>query len=212
MLLFETRGANSNTYMMTSSNGNTFRVTGPLCGEFTGHRWIPRTKSQWCGTLMFSLIYAWINGWVNNREAGDLRRHGALYDVNVMYKTRLIPSELLCSCSVITSLLHFLHMRRVFSNSFLSLPLGLRDCRDTLAGHEYNGDISVTKDGATCQRWDHQVWNLQEQTSPLHYSDDIMGAMASQITSPTIVSSTVNLGADQRKHQSSASLPFMRGI
>ena len=27
--------------MMTSSNGNTFRVTGPLCGEFTGHRWIP---------------------------------------------------------------------------------------------------------------------------------------------------------------------------
>ena len=31
--------------MMTSSNGNFFRVTGPLCGEFTGHRWIPRTKA-----------------------------------------------------------------------------------------------------------------------------------------------------------------------
>ena len=30
--------------MTTSSNGNTFRVTGPLCGEFTGHRWIPLTK------------------------------------------------------------------------------------------------------------------------------------------------------------------------
>ena len=30
--------------MMTSSNGNIFRVTGHLCGEFTGHRWIPRTK------------------------------------------------------------------------------------------------------------------------------------------------------------------------
>ena len=27
--------------MMTSSNGNIFRVTGPLCGEFTSHRWIP---------------------------------------------------------------------------------------------------------------------------------------------------------------------------
>ena len=28
-------------FMMTSSNGNIFHVTGPLCGEFTGHRWIP---------------------------------------------------------------------------------------------------------------------------------------------------------------------------
>ena len=33
-------------YMMTSSNGNIFRVTGLLCGEFTGHRWIPRTKAS----------------------------------------------------------------------------------------------------------------------------------------------------------------------
>ena len=41
-------------------------------------------KGQWCGALMFSLICAWINGWVNNREAGDLRRHRAYYDVIVM--------------------------------------------------------------------------------------------------------------------------------
>ena len=32
-------------------------------------------KGQWPRTLMFSLIYAWIYGWVNNGEAGDLRRH-----------------------------------------------------------------------------------------------------------------------------------------
>ena len=32
--------------MMTSSNGNIFRVTGPLCGEFTDHRWIPLTKAS----------------------------------------------------------------------------------------------------------------------------------------------------------------------
>ena len=32
--------------MMASSNGNTFRVTGPLCGEFTDRRWIPRTKAN----------------------------------------------------------------------------------------------------------------------------------------------------------------------
>ena len=45
-----------------------------------------------------------------------------------------------------------------------------------------------------------------------HYNDVIMGAMASQITSLTIVYSTVYPGADQRKHQSSASLAFVWGI
>ena len=42
--------------------------------------------------------------------------------------------------------------------------------------------------------------------------DVIMGATASQITSLTIVYSTVYSGVDQRKHQSSASLVFVRGI
>ena len=41
-------------------------------------------KGQWRGPLMFSSICAWINSWVNNREAGDLRRRRAHYDVIVM--------------------------------------------------------------------------------------------------------------------------------
>ena len=41
-------------------------------------------KGQWRGALMFSLIFAWVNDWVNNRETGDLRRHRDHYDVNVM--------------------------------------------------------------------------------------------------------------------------------
>ena len=41
-------------------------------------------KSQWRGALMFSLICVWINGWVNNSEAGDLRRYRAHYHVTVM--------------------------------------------------------------------------------------------------------------------------------
>ena len=45
-----------------------------------------------------------------------------------------------------------------------------------------------------------------------HYSDVIMGTMMSQISSLAIVFSTVYSGADQRKHQSSASLAFVRGI
>ena len=47
---------------------------------------------------------------------------------------------------------------------------------------------------------------------PSHYNDVIMGTIASQITSLTIVYSTVYSDADQRKHQSSASLAFVRGI
>ena len=42
-------------------------------------------KGQWRGALMFSLICVWINGCVNNHEAGDWRRYRAHYDVSVMY-------------------------------------------------------------------------------------------------------------------------------
>ena len=45
-----------------------------------------------------------------------------------------------------------------------------------------------------------------------HYDDVIMGAIASQLTSLTIVYSTVYSDADQSKHQSSASLAFVWGI
>ena len=47
---------------------------------------------------------------------------------------------------------------------------------------------------------------------PPHYNDVIMGAIVSQITSLTIVYSMVYSGADQRKHESSASLAFVQGI
>ena len=69
---------------MTSSNGNIFRVTGPLCGEFTGPGEFP-TQRPVTGALMFSLIRVCINGRVNNREADKLRRHRGHYDVNVMF-------------------------------------------------------------------------------------------------------------------------------
>ena len=68
--------------VMTSSNGNFFCVTSPL--EI---HWSPVNsshKSQWRGALMFSFICTWINGWVNNREAGDLRLHRAHYNVIVV--------------------------------------------------------------------------------------------------------------------------------
>ena len=54
-----------------------------LCGEFTGHRWIHRTKASDAELWCFFFICAWINGWVNNREVGDLRRLSDHYDVTV---------------------------------------------------------------------------------------------------------------------------------
>ena len=60
-------------------------------------------KGQWRGTLMFSLICAWINNWVNNREAGDLRRHRAHYGVTVMLCCCLESSALGDNCTWIRS-------------------------------------------------------------------------------------------------------------
>ena len=70
--------------MMTSSNGNIFRVTGQLCREFHRSPVNSLHKGQWHGALMFPLICVWIIGWVNNREVGDLRRYHTNYDVVVM--------------------------------------------------------------------------------------------------------------------------------
>ena len=60
----------------------------PRCWPFARRmHWSPVNsphKGQWCGALIFSLIWAWINSWVNKREASDLRRHHAHYDVSVM--------------------------------------------------------------------------------------------------------------------------------
>ena len=63
--------------LVTSSNGNIFRVTDHLCGNSPVPGEFP-AQSQWCGALMFSFMWAQINGRVNNREVGHLRRHGAI--------------------------------------------------------------------------------------------------------------------------------------
>ena len=82
-------------FKMTSPNGNILRVTGHLCGSPVNS---PH-KGQWRGALMFSLICVWINDWVNNREAGDLRRYRAHHDVIVMWNLQLSDLQLRCTVS-----------------------------------------------------------------------------------------------------------------
>ena len=71
-------------------------------------------------------------------------------------------------------------------------------------------------DGASCMNVEYRVWHHTTGAWRLHYNDVIMGAIASQITSLTfvysIVYSTVYSDANERKHQSSASLAFVWGI
>ena len=62
--------------MMTSSNGNIFRVRGTVNSPHEG---------QWRGAFVFSLICVWTNIWVNTWDVGDLRCHRPHYDVTVMW-------------------------------------------------------------------------------------------------------------------------------
>ena len=65
---------------------------------------------------------------------------------------------------------------------------------------------------AISQHWSKQWFDAFRKRAVSHYSDVIMSAMASQITGISVVQLTVCSGADQRKHQSSASLAFVRWI
>ena len=57
-------------------------------------------KGQWRGALMVTLICARTNGWVNNREAGDLRRHRAHSDVIVMFSSDFMENPLTNSLAI----------------------------------------------------------------------------------------------------------------
>ena len=75
----------SRWFIMTSSNGNIFRVTGPLWGEFSSHRWVPLINTSDAELWCLFLVCAWTNGWVNNRDPGEFRCHRPHYEVTIMF-------------------------------------------------------------------------------------------------------------------------------
>ena len=74
--------------------------------------------------LMFSLICAWINGWVKNGEAGDLRRHHAHYDVTVML-WRLCDPKPIKIIACLSFCYQAFCLRPIFSLSHLPFALSL---------------------------------------------------------------------------------------
>ena len=92
----QTPSGRTSDYVMTwwRHQMDTFSALLAMCA---GNSPAPVTsphKGQWRGALMFSLICTRINGWVNNGEAGDLRRHHAHCDVTVMKKEQTQVSVL----------------------------------------------------------------------------------------------------------------------
>ena len=79
---------------MMSSNGNIFRVTGLFVRGIHRPPVDSPPKSQWRGALMLSVICTWTNGWANNRDADDFRRHRAHYDVTVILGVSYIQEQM----------------------------------------------------------------------------------------------------------------------
>ena len=70
-------------------------------------------KGQWRGALMFCLICARINAWVNNGETGDMRRHRAHYDVIVINDNYYTKAHTIINSAHITDCQHIIKMIQV---------------------------------------------------------------------------------------------------
>ena len=156
--------------MMTSLNGNIFRVTGHLCGEFTGPGEFPAQRPV---TRSFDVFFdLYLNKQLSKQPRGW------------WFETPSWSLWRQCNAPFIV----------------LTLPYG----ELKISNHVHISDVP---------RWHLPTRNKIFYTWPLfHYIAVIISAIASQITSLTIVYSTVYSGADQRKHQSSAPLALVRGI
>ena len=86
---------------MTSSNGNIFRVTGPLSGEFKDYRWISLRKTR-SFDVFFDLR---LNKRLSKKSRRRLRRHRADYDVSVMGRWEVNPG-LVVNIVIIYSAVH----------------------------------------------------------------------------------------------------------
>ena len=107
-------------------------------------------KGQWRGALMFSLICVWINGWVNNREAGDLRRHCAHYDVTVMWNTGLQPNKRTRTAWLMLADEKWQIHKNNCSNTQLTFDL---DTRILLMGHICTHSTCRITGTVAIQRW-----------------------------------------------------------
>ena len=155
IIAFQTEGTSPwFIFKMTSSNGNIFRVTGSLCGEFPWQKPVMPSIDIFFDLRLNKRLSQQSWGWWFETQSRSLWRH--------------------CSVQSVLWVINFAHMKTKVMTS--------------------TKRISLSKSVKTvASTWTQRI-NLA------HYSDVIVTAMASQITSLTIVYSAVYLGTDQRKH------------
>ena len=188
--------------MITSSNGNISRVAGILCGDFTGDRCIPRTslclfRPQW--VKVSSSSYA---SFLKFSAACSLY---TLY-VSCIYICVGARWNKCCLCLMWNRVQDCCLGNRIYPQNNCSTSLVIRYITLRISKHL----IAIENDQ---REWYDINWNSLipithrsvEYTVGCRYN-------AVQYYVVTIVYSTVYSGADQRKHQSSASLAFVRGI
>ena len=118
-------------------------------------------KGQWRGALMFSLICAQINGWVNNCEAGDLRYRRAHYDVTVMNNfVSHIPE---------VTMIYMAHDFSItIQNSIPNILIATYFCawHDSyaVAACANNCCGLMTANGITAKQYFHRIWIVSENT------------------------------------------------
>ena len=137
--------------MMTSSNGNISALLAICAGNSPGPSEFP-TQRPVTGAMMFSLTSAWINGWVNNLEAGDLRRNRAHYDVTVM---RMVECHLAILAKLIT------HIDGM-GESTRSIPESLDNRIERQSHQSFRHWIMIWTVDHTIQWWNDKsaTWNL----------------------------------------------------
>ena len=113
-------------------------------------------KGQWRRALMFLLICTWTNGWANNRDAGDLRRHRAHHDVTVIDCSSFIrhlwqstkkhikwSSKVLDENNIIRAYNHTTYIKRSYSASQVS-------CTHVLVVWIYSNQFHASRIGQHC--------------------------------------------------------------
>ena len=174
--------------MMTSSNRNIFRATGPLWWGTHRSPVHSPNNGQWRGALMFSLICDWTNGWTNNRDVGDSKPHRAHYYVTVM-REDFNHFSVLKKIENVIIILSFLKYCKLGTTKIKVKKLLILYYVKVLYSTS-RGKTNLIKIG-------HQTTSVRGFGSS-HNNDVTMSTIASQITSLAIVYSIVYSGIDQR--------------
>ena len=152
-------------------------------------------------SLVTSLQSSWLQGWVHNRLFhGNARSVKEKFNFNMLWN--MIWYEIWYESTISTISCAHLNFCNSSSTTRFNILHGIYTKNTTLAMPIFGSTMSPG----------YQYPCSSSGWNPSHYSAVIMGAMASQITSLAIVYSTIYSGADQRKHQSSMSLAFVRRI